>query len=79
MAWAIYRIAPAPFRQLLVDVAVLYLTPVVPFALAWWLGGERLWVRFAFSLVALGAVFGLYVWRFGAAFKSFFRKPASTA
>jgi O-antigen/teichoic acid export membrane protein len=76
MAWAIYRIAPGPFRQLLADVVVLYLAPVAPFALAWWLGGDRLWVRFALSLVAMASVFALYLWRFGAAFKSFFRKPA---
>ena len=75
MGWAIYRIAPGPFRQLVGDIALLYLTPVVPFALAWWLAGDQLWVRFAVSLVALAAVFGVYIWRFGEAFRRFFRKP----
>ncbi len=72
MAWAIYRVAPGPFRQLLRDILLVYGVPVVPFLVAWWLGGDRLWLRFALSLGALGAVFGIYAWRFGGAFRRFF-------
>ena len=71
MAWAIYRVAPGPYRQLLGDIVIVYGAPVLPFALAWWLGGDRLWLRFGVSLAALAAVFGFYAWRFGAAFRRF--------
>ncbi len=74
MAWAIFRVAPTPFRQLLRDIVFLYGAPVVPFALAWWLGGENLWLRFTLSIVALGATFAVYAWRFGSAFRDFLRK-----
>ncbi len=74
MAWAIYRVAPGPFRQLVQDIVLLYGAPVVPFLLAWWLGGERIWTRFALSLAALGVVFAFYAWRFGAAFRAFLRR-----
>ncbi len=74
MAWAIYRVAPGPFRQLLGDIALLYAVPVLPFAAAWWLGGDQLWFRFGLSLVALAAVFGIYVMRFGADFRRFLKR-----
>ncbi len=77
MAWAIHRVAPGPFRQLLGDIVLLYGAPVAPFLLAWWLGGSDLWLRFALSLAALGAVFAFYAWRFGEAFKRFFGPRAS--
>ncbi len=74
MAWSIYRVAPDSFRQLLRDIALLYGAPVVPFALAWWLSGDNLWLRFALSLAALAGVFALYARRFGADFRRFFQK-----
>ncbi len=74
MAWSIYRVAPAPFRQLLRDLVVLYAVPVAPFAAAWWIGGDHLWLRFGISLVALGLVFGVYYARFGGAFRAFLKR-----
>ncbi len=73
MAWAIYRVAPGPFRQLLRDIVVLYGAPVVPFLAAWWLAADNPWLRFGLSLVALAAVFGFYAWRFGDAFRRFLK------
>ena len=76
MAWAIYRVARGPFLQLLRDLVVLYGVPVVPFAAAHLLAPENAWLRFGLSLVALALSFALYAWRFGAEFKTFFRRPS---
>ena len=74
MALAIYRVAPGPFKQLLRDIVLLYAVPVLPFAAAWWLGGDRLWFRFGLSLVALATAFGVYALRFGADFRRFLKR-----
>lgn len=89
MAWANYlplggvvmfvalrRIAPKGLRQLLRDLAWVYVLPM-PFFLAAWLfsGGTTPagWVlRLELSFVALAAVAGTYYWRFAPAFKRFF-------
>lgn len=75
MAWAVRRLAPGPFRQLARDIAVVYAVPVLPFAAAWAIGGDRLWLRFGASLLALAAALAVYGWRFGGAFRRFFSGP----
>jgi len=73
MVWQIYRIAPQQFRNLLSDLVFLYLAPVPLFLLISLIFDAQSVPRFVASMVAVGAIFALYWWRFGAAFIYFFR------
>ncbi len=76
MAWALHRVAPAGFRTLTRQLLYIYLVPVPFFAAVWWIAGDRLWLRFGLSLVAVGISLAILWRRFGGDFFSFFRgKP----
>lgn len=51
--WGVWReTTPGERLRLARELAEVYLAPVVPFAAAWWLAGERRWLRFALCLIA---------------------------
>ena len=79
MAWTLYRLAPAGFRTLTGQLLFIYLLPVPFFAAAWWLAGDRPWLRFGLSLVAIGVCLVIFWRRFGGDFKRFFRSAPSVA
>ncbi len=75
MAWNLYRVSPEGMRALVAELPWIYLLPLPPFALVWWLGRDlHPWLLMALSglagLIGLGAVW----WRFGDEFKAFFKK-----
>jgi O-antigen/teichoic acid export membrane protein len=73
MAWGIYRIAPIPFVRLVRDIGVIYLAPILPFALAYFAAGDRPWIRFALSILAALLTTAFYWRKFGHSFLTFFR------
>lgn len=79
MGWTIYRLAPRVFVRLARDLAFVYLAPVAPFAAAWYLGGDAFWVKAALSVAAAGLTVAVYWWRFGEAFREFFRDRGGAA
>ena len=83
MGWTIFRLAPSVFWRLARDLAFVYLAPVLPFAAAWFLGGDGFWLKAGLSVAAAAVTVAIYWWRFGAAFRAFFKDrggaPASAA
>ncbi|MEO1088867.1 MAG: hypothetical protein AAFY88_31960, partial [Acidobacteriota bacterium] len=75
IAWAVYRISPAGFRRLGVDLLFLYAVPIPLFVAAWALAPDDEWLRLGFSLVAAAISILLAARRFGAEFFAFFRRP----
>ncbi|MEO7793172.1 MAG: oligosaccharide flippase family protein [Thermoanaerobaculia bacterium] len=69
---ALARIDRAALGALLLDLVETYLAPIPLFALAWWAGGDHLWLRFALSALAGVASLGWFWWRFGRRFREFF-------
>jgi len=69
------RIDRAGLRALVVDLAGVYCLPLPLFALAWWVAGDHLWLRFGLSAVAGIASLIWFWWRFGSRFLAFFRQP----
>lgn len=78
MAWEIARVFGPRFRELLADLAQLYLVPLPFFALAAWLAPAGSWPRFAASLAAAALAAGVLTVRYWKPFQTFFsrRKPA---
>lgn len=72
IAWAIYRVDPPGFWRLLRELAVLYALPL-PLFLAAVAVTDAPWPRLVLTLLAAALAFGLYLWRFGAQFRRFFR------
>ena len=57
------------------DLALVYLAPAVPFALALWAAGENAWLRLALTVAAALIALG-WIWhRQGAEFRAFFAGP----
>lgn len=75
VTWAVYRVNPPAFRRLAGELALLYALPLPLFAAAWFLGAGRPWLLLALSIVAGLAAAGLYAWRWGRDFVTFFRAP----
>jgi O-antigen/teichoic acid export membrane protein len=78
LIWAFARFDGRGLRTLVVDLAEVYLAPLPLFALAWWWGGDNLWLRLALSLVAALVSLGWFWRRFGQRFVTFFRPQDST-
>ncbi len=72
----LYRLAPAGFRRLASDIALIYLVPTLVFLLVTRLVDDP-WTRFAVSLVALVAVLAFSWLRHGPHFKAFLRDPVA--
>lgn len=77
MIWALYRVAPARFSELVRQLAFVYVVPVPLFAAVYFAAGDHLWWRFGLSLLALGLSLAVFGWRFGKHFVAFFKPPAS--
>ncbi len=78
--WALVRSAGGgEVLRLLRDLVEVYLVPLVPIGLAWWLAGDRPWVRlFATTCAAaLGIAWAWY--RHGAEFRAFFAPGAAAS
>lgn len=73
MAWGVWKIAPAPFWQLVRDIGVIYVAPVLPFLAAYLAAGDRPWLRFGLSIAAAILTTAFYWWKFGHSFVAFFR------
>ena len=73
-SWAIYRIDPPACRRLAGELARIYLIPVPLFAAAALFPPGA--GRFAASTAASAVAFGVYYFRFGESFRSFFGKTA---
>ncbi len=73
MVWGLRRIDRRAFDGLVRDLAWVYLPAVGPFAGAWLLAGDALWLRFALSLAAALACLALSWRRFGRSFLAFAR------
>lgn len=75
MGWALSRVAPDAFRTLARDVVFLYLVPIPFFGGAWLLAPAGGWLLFGLGLLATAGTLTVYFWRYGAAFREFFRRP----
>lgn len=76
MAWEVARVFGPRFRELLGDLAQLYLIPLPFFALAAWLFPVDSWPRFAASLAAAALAAGALAARYWGAFRRFFAAPS---
>ncbi len=80
MIRALYRVAPARFRELVRRLLFVYVVPLPLFAaaylVAYFVAGDQLWPRFALSLAAAAASLAIFGKRFGGDFVEFFRRPA---
>ncbi len=72
------RLARAGLSALVVDLAGVVCVPMPLFALAWWVAGDHLWLRFGLSAVAGIASLIWFWWRFGSRFQAFFRRRNPT-
>ena len=72
MAWEVARVFGPRFRQLLGDLALVYLVPLPFFALAAWLFEAGTWARFAASLAAAALAAAVLVLRYRGPFRAFF-------
>jgi O-antigen/teichoic acid export membrane protein len=78
MAWRMAVIFEGDFRELLEDLAVVYLAPLVPFVIVAMLLPAATWERFAASLVAAAAALLVLGWRFRPLFGSLMaERPAA--
>jgi O-antigen/teichoic acid export membrane protein len=75
MAWEVARVFGPRFRELLADLARLYLIPLPFFALAAWLAPAGSWARFAASLAAAALAAGALAARYWQPFRAFFARP----
>ena len=53
--------------------------PVPFFAAVWWIAGDRLWLRFGLSFLAIAVSLAILWRRFGGGFRDFFRSKGGTA
>ena len=72
LIWSLARIDRAGLGRLALDLAEVYSAPIPFFALAWWVGGENLWLRLGLSVAAGLASVAWFWWRFGSSFLNFF-------
>jgi PST family polysaccharide transporter len=71
MASRMAAIFASAFGRVLRDLAVVYLAPLLPFAVVALLLPAATWERFAASLLAAAAALALLAWRFTPLFRSF--------
>lgn len=71
MGWTLHRLDSTAFNHLLRDLGFVYLIPVFPFALVYWMAQGNLVLRFTLSIAASAAVFAVYWRRFGRALRDF--------
>ena len=69
---ALARIDRRGLGALLLDLLETYLAPIPLFALAWWVAGDHLVLRFALSALAGLASLAWFWRRFGGRFVAFF-------
>ena len=79
MAWALHSVSPAGFRALTGKLLYIYLVPAPFFAAVWWIAGDRLWLRFGLSLLAIAISLAILWRRFGGGFLEFFRSKGGAA
>jgi PST family polysaccharide transporter len=80
MAWALYRLDPVGFKQLCVDLLVLYVASVPAFAAAAAVPASMPILRFAASCSAAAVTLAVAGWRFGPEAVAFFRqRPTAPA
>jgi O-antigen/teichoic acid export membrane protein len=78
--WALARSAGrGQLARLGRNLLEVYLVPLVPFALAWWLSGDDRWVRLAATLAAAAVGLGWTWKRHGREFRDFFAGRAEGA
>ncbi len=78
MAWSLYRVSPSGMRQLLGELAWLYILPAIVFLPIFALVEHQV-LRFGISLLALGGL-GAFFWRrFGHQFRNFLSESAAAA
>ncbi len=75
MIWALYRVSPRGFRDLVRKLIFVYLLPLPVFAAAYLAAGDHQWWRFALSLIAAALSLAIFGWRFGRDFVAFFQRP----
>jgi len=76
MAWALYRVAPKGFTQLIRDLAIIYVIPLPTFAAVYYFAGEQPVACFVASIAAAAVSVALVGKIFGKRFVEFFRPPA---
>ncbi|HKI01545.1 MAG TPA: oligosaccharide flippase family protein [Thermoanaerobaculia bacterium] len=74
MGWHVARVFGPRFRELLADLAQLYLIPLPFFALAAWLAPADSWQRFGASIAAAALAAGLLAARYWRPFRTFFSR-----
>ncbi|MCP3959946.1 MAG: oligosaccharide flippase family protein [bacterium] len=79
MAWALYRVAPKRFLELVRQLVFVYLVPIPIFVCAWLAAGDHPWWLFAVSLVAVALSLAIFAWRFGRDFVDFFQRPTGAS
>jgi len=79
LVWSLARIDRAGLRALVLDLVGVYCLPLPLFALAAWLSGDRLWVRFVLSAGAAVLSLAWFWRRFGAQFREFFNSASRPA
>lgn len=72
MAWEVARLFGPRFRQLLGDLALLYLIPLPFFALTAWLCAPGSWARFLASIAAAAVAAGALAAKYWQPFRTFF-------
>lgn len=77
MTWALWKVSPAGFRQMLGEMVWVYLVPLPLFAAVWYFAGHCTWWCFGLSILAAVSSFGIVALRFGREFVAFFKAPAS--
>lgn len=78
LVWALWRDDGRTLGKLAFDLGEVYLAPLPLFVLAWWAGGDSIWLRFALSLAAALLSLAWFWRRFGGRFLDFFG-PGQTA
>ena len=73
VTWAVYRVDPRGFRRVGVDLLTMYGVGALLFGGAKLIGGDDFLVRLGLSLLAGAGSFLIYAWRYGWAFREFFR------
>ena len=73
MTWAMWKVSPAGFRQMIGEMAFVYLAPLPFFAAVWYFAGHCPWWCFGLSIVAAALGLGVVVLRFGREFVAFFK------
>ncbi len=79
IAWSLYRLDPSGFKQLCVDLLVLYAASVPAFAAAAAVPSTMPFLRLLASCAAASVTLGVAAWRFGPEVIAFFRQRPGAA